>query len=248
MTGNPASVSVLALAGCLIGLGSLTAMESARAQSTMSSGTRPTVPVAGESTKLFDFDIPAQPLDAALNRYADVTGHPALFPSDIVEGRVSSAVRGRYSAEASMRLLLDGTGLVADKRNSGLGQTFVLKKADEKAGGQRGGMAALFSAQGYAGLAQARIWQALCSDTRTAPGSYSALLRFHLDADGSIQGERLLGSSGDARRDSALLDALRRVHIERSAPPAIAHQPLIMVIRPTDPAAGPQCGQDNSEF
>ncbi|MDF3831999.1 TonB family protein [Cupriavidus basilensis] len=206
------------------------------------------MPAAGESARLLDFDIPAQPLNAALNRYADATGKPALFPSDIVEGRMSSAVRGRYSAEAALLLLLGGTGLVADKRSSGLGQTFVLKEAGTKAGAPRGGMAALFSAQGYAGLAQARIWQALCANARTAPGSYSVLMRFHLDADGRIQGARLLGSSGDARRDAALLEALRGVHIERPAPPAIVQQPLTMVIQPNDPVTGPRCGQDNSEF
>ncbi|MCZ7140676.1 hypothetical protein O6379_24565, partial [Salmonella enterica subsp. enterica] len=31
---------------------------------------------------LFDFDIPAQPLGAALNAYAETTGQPVLLPSE----------------------------------------------------------------------------------------------------------------------------------------------------------------------
>lgn len=190
---------------------------------------------------LFDFDIPAQPLKAALAQYAYVSGRPALFPSEILGARISTAVEGRYSAEGALYRLLEGTGLIADKRSSELGQTFVLKESDVVPAAPRGGMAELFSEQGIAGLVQARVWQALCAHARTRPGSYTSLLRFHLEADGHVGGARLIGSSGDAGRDLALLEVLREVQIDRAPPAAIVQRALTMMVAPGDNAGGPRC-------
>lgn len=191
---------------------------------------------------LFDFDIPAQPLIAALNRYAEISGQPALFPSDIAAARTSTAVRGRLSAQAALQLLLQDTGLRVDKRSSELGQTFVLKEIDEAAGTRRGGRAELFSDEGYPGLLQSRVWQALCANAQTRPGAYSSLLRFHLDANGRVGGAHLIGTSGDARRDAALLRTLDGIRIDRPPPPAIVRQPLTLTIQRDDAGTAPQCG------
>lgn len=204
---------------------------------TSSSVTRPLDCVVSS----FDFDIPAQPLNAALNQYADATGQPALFPSELVNGRNSVPVRGQYSAEAALHMLLQGSGLVAHKRDSSLGRIFILKKADNALPVARGEMAALFSEEGYPGLVQARVWQALCANALTRPGGYSSLLRFHLAADGSVGGIRLLEGSGDDRRDAALLGTLRTVRIDRPPPSAIVQLPVTMLIGPGTSAAGPQC-------
>jgi hypothetical protein len=186
----------------------------------------------------FDFDIPAQALHAALSRYADISGQPALFPSDIADARTSTAVRGRLTAEAALRRLLQDTGLVADKRSSALGQTFVLKEA----GAPRGGRAALFGDEGYAGLLQSRVWQALCANARTRPGAYDTLLRFELDANGRVGSTQLIGGSGDAQRDAALLRTVDGVRLDRPPPAAIVRQPLTLAIRRDEAGTGPQCG------
>ncbi|MDF3838482.1 TonB family protein [Cupriavidus basilensis] len=279
MIDNPAPLSVLALAGCLIFLGFLTAMGSVRAQlpgsvdgsaagtfppdsvgqglraadstTFASSGGRPVAPEAGTNGHLRDFDIPAQPLAAALNRYAAVANRPALFASDMVVGRVSSDVRGRYTAEAALRILLEGTGLVAEKLDTELGQTFLLKESGTKPAVPRVGMADLFSADGYAGEVQARIVQALCADPRAVPGRYSAVLRFRVDAAGRIHSARLLGSTGDAGRDAAILRTLQRVQIEMPPPEAVMEQALTMMVLPAAPHARsngtPPCIQDNGK-
>lgn len=190
----------------------------------------------------FVFDIPAQPLGAALNAYADITGRPVLVPSETLGRRVSAPVRGRHTAAAALQILLEGSGLVADRRSSPLGETFVLKAEGTAATETpQSGMAALFGEEGYAGLLQARVWQALCADSRSRPGEYSAVLRFELDAGGRVGGTRLIGSSGDARRDAALLHTLRAVRIERAPPPAIVRQPLTIRIAPQGPGVGPRC-------
>ncbi|WP_273670377.1 TonB C-terminal domain-containing protein [Janthinobacterium fluminis] len=200
-------------------------------------------PVSDAGTPPLAFNIPAQPLNAALNQYADTTGQPALFPSDLVHARTSTAVHGLHSAEGALRILLQGTGLIADKRSSGLGQTFILKEAGAASALAHNGMAELFREDGYAGLVQMRIWQALCSDARTRPGNYTSLLQFYLETDGRIGAVRLLGSSGDARRDASLLHTLRGVRIGRLPPAALARQPLTMMVAPNAPDVGPRCDQ-----
>lgn len=192
----------------------------------------------------FDFDIPAQPLNAALNQYANASGQPALFPSETVVGRRSTAVRGRYSAEEALRILLQGTGLAADKRHSDLGRTFVLKKGGEApspTANAQNAMDALFTEEGYPGLVQARIWHALCANAQTRPGDYGALLRFQLAADGGLGDARLVAGSGNPRRDAALIETLRQVRIERPPPAAVVRQPVTLSIGPGMPTGGLRC-------
>jgi TonB family protein len=201
---------------------------------------------AGAVVILLDFNIPAQPLTDALNRYADVSNQPALFPSDIVGERTSSAIHGRYSPETALHLILEGTGLVAEKRDSGLGATFVLKQADVAVAAAHARLADLFNQEGYPGLVQQRIWQALCADALTAPGHYSSVLRFQVDAGGRVNGAQLLGSSGDARRDAALLATLQQVQIGSPPPAAIVQHSLAMAILPDQPNQ-PRCRAGNNK-
>ncbi|MEL7446666.1 MAG: STN domain-containing protein, partial [Pseudomonadota bacterium] len=59
------------------------------------------------------YNIPAQPLQAALNAFAEASGSDLLYASDLVDGKQSSAVNGNYSAPDALRILLRGTGLAA---------------------------------------------------------------------------------------------------------------------------------------
>lgn len=186
-----------------------------------------------------DFDIPAQPLGDALKRYGALTRQPALFRSEILAGLTSSAVRGLYAPEAALRLLLDGTGLVAEKVQTGSGVTLALKAASVQATAPRA--ASLGNLAGYPSLVQARVWEALCDNVRTRPGTYRSLLRLQVDAAGQVQRARLLGSTGDAFRDAAILGTLQSVRLERSPPPDMP-QPLTLLILPTDSSGGTRCG------
>jgi len=57
------------------------------------------------------FDIPAQPLDEALERLAEATDLQFAYTTADVEGRTSSAVQGEFAPQAALRRLLRGTGL-----------------------------------------------------------------------------------------------------------------------------------------
>lgn len=206
-----------------------------------SAKSQPSAASSQTADALFDFDLPAQALIDALQHYGVLTRQPALFRSEIVEGRTSSAVSGRYSAEAALRLLLDGTGLVAQKFDHDAGGAFILKTAvDAKGSGAR--VASLGSMRGYPGLIQTRVWQALCSNPRTAPGGYRSLLSFRVDASGQIQGVRLVTSSGDADRDAAMLDVLGHVRMG-SPPPSELAQPVAVLLLPHAAGVTPRCDQ-----
>lgn len=203
---------------------------------------------ASETTGQFlGFDIPAQPLAAALNHYASITERAALFRSEVVAGRTSSAVRGRYTPEAALAMLLEGTGLVAERTRTGPVEAFALKVLAQP---EASVPAAWAGAGDYPGLVQARLWQALCGGIRTAPGRYRALLRFRVDAAGGIHRVQLLGSTGDTGRDTAMLDALGQVRMDAPPPPGML-QPMTMLILPSerrgpDADPGSACARDGA--
>jgi TonB family protein len=186
-----------------------------------------------------DFDIPAQALTAALKEYAGLTLQSTIFRSEIVAGKTSTPVHGRYSAEAALRLLLADTGLVVEKMGSGPTAAFVLK-----IGGGAVAAAARKSPRslaGYPSLVQTRVWETLCSDLRTMPGEYRMLLRFRVDAAGRVQRPSLLNSTGDPYRDAAVLEILQRVQLAVPPPPDM-RQPVTMLILPRAPGVAQHCG------
>jgi TonB family protein len=194
---------------------------------------------ASASGPLRDFDIPVQSLAKALRRYAVLVDLPIVFSSDMVRGRNSSAVQGRYSSEEALRQLLDGTGLSAERQDSRVGTTILLKDTG-KPDISRSAVAQLFGQAGYPGLVQQRIWQALCADPHTAPGRYRLLFRFQIDPAGHLADTQLLASTGDARRDAAVLDTLQRIQVA-APPPAIVQHPLTMSMLPDALATAAPC-------
>src|SRR5690606_23373555 len=72
-------------------------------------------PTAKAQTAETEFNIPAQRLADALRAYSEATGRDVIAASQLLEGRRSSAVRGRLSPDEALARLLAGTGLVAER-------------------------------------------------------------------------------------------------------------------------------------
>jgi hypothetical protein len=200
------------------------------------------------SSELLYFDIPVQPLEAALYLYGDVSRQPALFPSALIAGLSSSAVHGRYPAETALRLLLGGTGLIAEKMGSAHGDVFLLKRAanataDAGAAEAEGAQTADQELNGYPALIQARVIKALCANPRTAPGAYRSLFSIQVDSAGDIGNAHLIDSTGDSSRDAALLATLQRVQIGTPPPSVAMQQPFTMTLLPTSPDAESPCSK-----
>ena len=69
---------------------------------------------AARASAHFAFDIPAQPLQAALEQYSNVTGGSVVYRAALTVGRRSAAVKGIHTPEAALRMLIEGSGLVAE--------------------------------------------------------------------------------------------------------------------------------------
>lgn len=75
-----------------------------------------------------DFNIPAQPLDKALNSLAKQSGERILFSTDLTEKVSASAVKGNLSTREALNNLLKNTGLTL-QGDSAQGYTVVKKSA-----------------------------------------------------------------------------------------------------------------------
>src|SRR5581483_7366491 len=75
-------------------------------------------------------NIAAQPLDRALNSWADQTGYQIIIPDRGSSGRTAPTVTGTYTPEAALKLLLASTDLkyqfVGDR-------TVAIRVADSRA-------------------------------------------------------------------------------------------------------------------
>lgn len=57
------------------------------------------------------FDIPAQPMDAALIEFSEQADIQLMIATELVENLKSKGVRGRYLPEDALTTLIAGTGL-----------------------------------------------------------------------------------------------------------------------------------------
>jgi len=64
-----------------------------------------------KAVEVQQYDIPSQPLADAVQAFARISGQMVTFSSASLAGRRSKAVRGPHSAEAALRLLLDGSNV-----------------------------------------------------------------------------------------------------------------------------------------
>lgn len=67
-----------------------------------------------------NFDIPAGPAEQSLNQYAKQARVEIGFPVDEIGEIRTNPITGRYPAKVALQLLLEGTGLVANRHDGGL--------------------------------------------------------------------------------------------------------------------------------
>ncbi|QNK65730.1 TonB C-terminal domain-containing protein [Variovorax sp. PAMC26660] len=177
------------------------------------------------------FDIPAQPLQAALDEHGAATGWSAFYGADSIGGVQSAAVQGWYTPDAALRLLVEAAHLSVQYTAA---DAFVLEP-----GAPDTAAAPLPRDPVYEGLLQSRMREVFCRDARIAPGNYRVAVSFHLDGEGRIERPVLLDPTGDTARDEAILQALRQVRT--GLPPSRPAQPFTMLIVPKASAAGRDC-------
>lgn len=179
------------------------------------------------------FNIAAQPLDSALAAYGAATGMQMLYNSALVAGRWSKGVSGELVPEEALRVLLDGADLAARRTDV---DAITLERAHTQSASVNG----VVPDPRFLGAVQAALLGRLCLHPETRPGTYRMVLQLWISPDQVIQRARLLGSTGDPRRDAILATTLENVSIDMPMPPGVP-QPLTMMIVPRDPSRGREC-------
>jgi hypothetical protein len=179
-----------------------------------------------------DFNIPAQPLTAALERYGDVTGRNVLYNSDLVTGRRSTAVQGHFSPDAALTKLLGGTELSAAQVTP---TSFTLLSAPAQT-------AALpqSAVMDYYARIQMSLHDALCDGGSAQPGNYRIVMRLWIDSAGSVVRYERLSSTGASSVDSGIDHALQHLKIG-ARPPAELAQPVSVIVIPRGPGVTMSC-------
>lgn len=187
------------------------------------------------------FDLPSQPLEKGLAHFGGLTGHSVLVDSAMTQGRTAQAVRGEFTAQEALLLLLAGTGLHA--RYSGRDAfTLVPGPAPSEGAVDAAPPAPILAntapgvAADFAGALQSAITRALCAVQPGTFGRYRAALQLWTGPEGRIRRANLLESSGVRSRDAELLAQLRGLAIGRVPPSGLA-QPITVLLSPrADPA------------
>lgn len=187
------------------------------------------------------FDIPAQPLDAALAAYFQASGVPLLYDSGLAAGRRSAAVRGTFSPREALRRLLGGTGLVARYTRSDavviaveagnapegvaapipLGRVVVRARAAPP-------ISAPDRSLYYRALSES-VRTILSTDRRTAHRAFDLLVGLRLAEDGVVRQVRIQRGTGDPATDLLVTQVLSGAALPR--PPKGLAQPLSLAVK-----------------
>ncbi|KAF0866865.1 STN domain-containing protein [Pseudomonas sp. LD120] len=176
-------------------------------------------------------EIPAQNLADALERFSRATGMAVLVDRELTQGRRSVGVNGRYSAREGLTRLLAGTGLMARyARNDAFTLQVPAASGPVAQHGARARRVARLNSS-YASAVQRAVERSLCASAMTRPGRFRAVLQLWVGADGAVQYSRLVSSTGDWRRDEALVQRLAQTRVEARAPSSL-RQPLTLLLIP----------------
>jgi Secretin and TonB N terminus short domain len=184
------------------------------------------------------FDIPSQPLAAALEVYGDTTGLEVLYNSNLTAGRWSAAVKGAFTPRQGLEALLRGTGLTASYTDP---EFFLLLPAPAfRQAAPALDAAAAADLADYYGRIQAGLQDAFCASGSPAPGHYRVAARLWIDASGDVRRFERLGSAGAPSLDRGIDAVLSTLDFGAPPPPGFA-QPVTIVIRPQAPGLTMGC-------
>lgn len=180
------------------------------------------------------FDLPAQSLKIALEKFDASTNLSVFFSSELAADKMSSAVHGYFNPQQALQILLEGTGLTIQ---SVADDAFVLIPLAAKS--SDASPSSTPASRYFDGLVQEGIRKALCAREDLALGSYRLALLVKLDQGGHVQQARLLDTTGNRQRDAAIVGAVQKVNLGQ--PLQTSAKPFVILIKPRDKNAQPVC-------
>jgi hypothetical protein len=174
-----------------------------------------------EPARLVEFDIPGQPLGAALERFMSLSQVAVIVDSTIVGIRRSNAIHGSFTPDGALQSLLDGTRL--DGRAIGPGVYTLLRAPHAVEARPRFG--------DYAAAVQRAVTRALCRGDETEPFRYRTVIRLWFQPDGVATRVELAVSTGSRSGDDKITHALERLDVGSPVPSNLP-QPIKLAIAP----------------
>ncbi|HEX4182802.1 MAG TPA: TonB family protein [Caulobacteraceae bacterium] len=204
---------------------------------------------ADSKTKVQLFNIPAQPLGAAILAYSNVVGNQVIYDSRLAMNRRSSPVVGLFTPETALRMLLGSADLTihyTSSRDVTLVPAFEAPRAGrDPDNGRIVSESSLsldtlyvelppgadkrpdFSAYGQA--VRVEIKRALARSGETAHRTVNVQIELWVDEAGHVRRSRITRSSGQADLDAAIQRVLGAVVFKDPPPPAMP-QPVRVTI------------------
>jgi outer membrane receptor protein involved in Fe transport len=74
----------------------------------------------GQSAPVYQFDIPAEKLGQALRDFSNASSQQIVFSDAVIGDRAAPALRGNYTRDQALAILLEGSGMSVDYSRSGV--------------------------------------------------------------------------------------------------------------------------------
>jgi hypothetical protein len=175
------------------------------------------------------FELPAQPLASAVESYSVASGWQVIYKASLASGRRSSEVKGNFTPEAALRILLEGTGLVP--RYKAVDGVILAPDPAALLAQDNTADDVAPSLKDYYGLIQTGLMRTLCASPQIRASSYRIALAFWIGSSGVVARTALLGSTGHADIDGRVDQAIRSLSVG-AAPPAGFAQPVVLLVTP----------------
>jgi hypothetical protein len=184
---------------------------------------------AADPTRPMTFDVPAQPLASALESYSVASGWQVIYNASLAIGRRSTDVKGDFTPDSALSMLLAGTGLMPQYKAA----DGVLLVSDPMATLAPDEIADDVDAsfKGYYGLIQTGLKHVFCASPQIRAGSYRISFGFWIGSSGTVTRMALLGTTGRTDIDESFERAVRSLSVG-AAPPAGFTQPVVLLVTP----------------
>lgn len=123
---QPARLRPVLLAACLAAASAGSAWAQSSAAAANAANAANTLP--GSAARPLALDLPAQPLDQALQALSRQSGAQIIFPTELAAGRRAPALQGTLTVRQALDRLVAGSGLVVKAQDE---HTFTLERASE---------------------------------------------------------------------------------------------------------------------
>jgi hypothetical protein len=180
------------------------------------------------SNRLVTFDLPAQPLDTAIESYSIASGWQVIYDASLAIGRRSAPIKGDFAPTDALRMLLAGTGLRPEHMAV---DGIMLLPEPTGAAHQEIAADPAPNFRGYYGRIQAGLKRAFCADHQIRAGAYRIALGFWIGSSGTVTRALALGSTGRAEIDAAFHRAMSSLALG-DPPPVGFDQPVVIVVTP----------------